>query len=182
MTKYSTKFKIKIVKEYWLGGMTLHDLMLKYSIPTSIIIRRWVKQADEHGLESLKVKYNKRTYPQSFKLDVVNYVNTNEVSQLQAAAHFGISASQVNSWCRIFQETGVTGLRDKPRGRPTHMVKSKNRKAIKRLKPTAEEKYKEEIMNLKAELHQAEMERDILKVLATIKKDQKNQRNPRKKR
>lgn len=131
-----------------------------------------------HGIESLKVKHTKVDYSQTFKIAVVEYVHTHQVSRAQTAAHFGISPSQVNSWDRIVRERGVTGLRAKHKGRLA-MGKHKKIKPTKRLEPTQEEKYKQEILELKSKLHEAELDRDILKALATLMKNSPK-RSPRK--
>ena len=172
MTKYSSGFKIKLVKEYQTGDISIKGLAKKYQLPSKTPLLVWINQAKAHGLNSLAVKQNKRNYSQDFKLGVINYVNTNEVSRMKAAAHFGISPSQVNSWIQKFHEMGAAGLRDRPRGRPAQLNKSKKKKAIKKLKPSKEEKYKEEIIRLKAQLHETEMDRDILKVLTTLRNNQ----------
>ncbi|MFT8425232.1 MAG: hypothetical protein ABF682_11985 [Liquorilactobacillus sp.] len=83
---------------------------------------------------------------------------------MTAATHFDITFSWVNSWVNTFPKMGTAGLRKRPRG----MLKLKNKK----LKPSAEEKYKEEILKLKAQLHETEMERDILKALAVMRNNQ----------
>jgi len=104
---------------------------------------------------------------------VVDYIQTHEISRNQAAIHFGISSSQANSWMKIYQEQGVAGLRPKPRGRRSTMSKHKNQnRSPKRLTATKEEKYKQQITELKRQLHNAELDRDILKTLATITRKQ----------
>ncbi|WP_407890991.1 transposase [Lacticaseibacillus sp. N501-2] len=172
MTKYSSTFKSKIVSEYSRGGIGYHDLCAKYGIASTSTPRTWVRQAQEHGLTSLKVKQNRVEYSVDAKLAVVEYVQTHETSRLRAAAHFGISPSQVNSWVRIVQKEGVAGLRPKPKGRHTTSKRKKNKKngvkIFKTIEPTKEEQYQQEIMELKQKLHDAEMNRDILKVLATM--------------
>ncbi|QYH52725.1 helix-turn-helix domain-containing protein [Liquorilactobacillus hordei DSM 19519] len=169
MTKYTFEFKVKLVQEYWNGDVSYSDLMRKYNIPSMITIRKWVLQASVHGLSSLKAQHTKKVYSQDFKLFVVNYVKTHEVSQMAVAAHFGITFSRVNSWVNTFQKMGAAGLRKRPRGRPASMTKSTNKK----LNPSAEEKYKEEILKLKAQLQETEMERDILKALAAMRHNQR---------
>ncbi|QFR63523.1 helix-turn-helix domain-containing protein [Schleiferilactobacillus harbinensis] len=101
VTKYSNELKAKVVSEYLKGGIGYRELSVRYGIPSRANIRTWVNQARTHGIESLKVKHNKATYSQTFKITVVEYVHTHQVSRVQAAAHFGISPSQVNSWIRI---------------------------------------------------------------------------------
>ena len=170
MTKYSSKFKVTVVTAYLKGGISYKDLCTRFGIPSARTIRDWVKLAQAHGIDSLKVKHTKVEYSQSFKVAVVEYVHTHQISRAQTAAHFGISPSQVTSWVRIVREQGVAGLRAKRKGRPA-MGKHKKVKPIKKLEPTQEEKYKQEILELKSKLHEAELDRDILKALATLTKN-----------
>jgi transposase len=46
------------------------------------------------------------------------------------------------------------------------------------LEPTQEQQYKQEIMELKHQLHETELDRDILKALATLTKNS-TKRSPR---
>jgi Transposase and inactivated derivatives len=173
MTKYSSKFKTKIVREYLDGGIGLNELQQKYQIAQHSLVSSWVKRAQVHGMSSLKVSHHSNKYSQDYKISVVDYIQTHEVSRNQAAIHFGISNSQANSWMRIYQEQGVAGLRPKPRRRRSTMSNHKNQKrSAKRLTTTKEEKYKQQIIELKRQLHDAELDRDILKALATITKQQ----------
>ena len=167
MTKYSSELKAKVVSQYLRGGISYRDLCSKFGISSMHTILKWVQLAQAQGIDSLKVRHFKRKYSQTFKLTVVEYVYTHQVSRALTAAHFGISASQVYSWDRIVREQGVAGLRPKHKGRQPVMSK---RKSIKRLTPTQEEKYKQEILELKGKLHEAELDRDILKALATLTK------------
>lgn len=118
----------------------------------------------------MKVKHTRIDYFQTFKITVVEYVHTHQVSRAQTAAHFGTSPSQVNSWCHIVSDQGVAGLRAKHKGIPA-MGKHKKIKPSKKLEPTQEEKYKQEILELKSKLHETELGRDILKALATLTKN-----------
>jgi transposase len=170
MTKYSSEFKVRFVSRYLEGGISYRDLCAEFGISFTENIRSWVNQARVHGIESLNVKHTKSDYSQAFKISVVEYVHTHQTSRAQTAAHFGISPSQVISWDRIVREQGVAGLRAKRKGRPA-MGKHKKIKPIKRLEPTQEEKYKQEILELKGKLHEAELDRDILKALATLTKN-----------
>ncbi|MFD1441812.1 helix-turn-helix domain-containing protein [Lacticaseibacillus hegangensis] len=171
MTKYSSNLRAKVVGEYRRGGISMGDLCIKYGIGSHATIQTWLNEAEQHGLSSLRVKHRKTDYSVDTKVAVVEYVQTHETSRRRAAAHFGISPSQVNSWVRIVQKKGVAGLRPKPKGRHT-TSKRKNKKngekIFKTIEPTKEEQYQQEIIELKRKLHEAEMNRDILKVLATM--------------
>ncbi|KRM34287.1 ISPsy8, transposase OrfA [Agrilactobacillus composti DSM 18527 = JCM 14202] len=168
MTKYSSRFRAKIVSRYLEGNISYEDLCAEYNISGTWILREWVQRAKVHGIDSIKVKHSRTVYPQDYKLAVVEYVHTHQVSCAQAAARFGISTSQAYSWNRIVREQGVAGLRPKAKGRHPDMSKYKKIKPIKRLKPTQEEKYKQEILELKQQLHEARLDRDLLKALATL--------------
>lgn len=173
MTKYSSKFKAKVVQEYLDGGVRYKDLTEKYHIADHSAVSSWVRRVQIHGMTSIKVRHQKRTYSQDYKMSVVDYIQTHEVSRAQTAAYFGISKCQVNHWIAIFRQQGVVGLRDKPCGRRPTMSKHKNLNNTKpQLTATKEEKYKQEITELKQELHDAELDRDILKTLAAITKKQ----------
>ena len=73
---YSNELKAKVVSEYLKGGIGYRELSVRYGIPSRANIRTWVNQARTHGIESLKVKHNKATYSQTFKITVVEYVHT----------------------------------------------------------------------------------------------------------
>lgn len=80
----------------------------------------------------------------------------------------------ISSWNRVVRNQGVAGLRPKPKGRHTTTAKRRNKKTgtkiFKTIEPTQEEKYQQEILELKTKLHYAEMDRDILKTLAAMTK------------
>lgn len=172
MTKYSSEFKINVVSRYLTGDISYKDLCALYGISSISTAEKWVQRAGIHGLKSLKVHRTKTNYNQNFKIAVVEYRRTNPVSLSQTAAHFGINLSQVSSWNKIFKEQGVVGLRPRQKGR-LPMTKHKKTNVQKYLEPTQKEKYEQEILKLKQELHEAELDRDILKTLATLTKNSK---------
>lgn len=149
MTRYSRQFRVKIVSRYLEGNISYADPCEEYHISGTWILRGWVQRAKVHGLDSIKVKRSRTVSSQDCKLAVVEYVRTHQVSCAKTAAHFDISASQAYSWDRTVREQGVTGLRSKVKGRHPDMNKRKKVKPINRLKPTQEEKYKQEILELK---------------------------------
>jgi transposase len=76
---------------------------------------------------------------------------------------------------RIYQEQGVAGLRPTLReGGPT-LNKPEN-KPENHLTPTKEEQYQQEISELKHQLFEAKLDRDILKALAAITEKQRKQK------
>lgn len=96
MTKYSCEFKVKVVSKYLKDSAGYKDLCKEYRIPSISALTHWVQQAKSQGIESLKVKHTKVQYSQTFKMIVIEYVHTHQISRALTTAHFGISASQVN--------------------------------------------------------------------------------------
>lgn len=171
MTKYSYQFKLKVVKEYLEGEMSYLDLETKYSVDNSMILD-WVNHFEMNGATGLKVRRSKSNYTQDFKLSVVDYYQTHDVGVRGVAAHFNISPSQVHNWTYGYRKDGVAGLRTSVRGRKPMTKKSKKRK---KLSPTKEEAYKQEIIDLKKKLYDTEMDREFLKTLKTLReKDHRN--------
>ena len=168
MTKYTYQFKLKLVKEYQEGKLSFKDLSKKYSVHHSII-QRWVASYDQNGVSSLKVKRSYSNYTQDFKLSVVDYYQTHDVGAGTVANHFNISASQVRNWTYRYRKDGVAGLRTNVRGRESMTKKPKKRK---KLSPTKEEAYKQEIIDLKEKLYYSEMDREFLKTLKTLRENE----------
>ena len=60
MTKYSTEFKMKVVKEYLQGNMEYISLAKKYNISNESVVRRWVNAFKIQGYDGLKVLRKKQ--------------------------------------------------------------------------------------------------------------------------
>ena len=176
MTKYSSELKVKLVNEYFDGQISILGLSKKYGMPSKSPIYRWIHEAEANGLNYLITKKSHKEYSQDFKLSVIEYHKLHEISRLDTAIYFKISPSQVNSWIYRYNHYGVIGLRRRPRGRRPLMAKKKKKQT--RLNSTKEEKYKQEILDLKAKLHDAEMDRDILKALKTSRENDPNSKKP----
>ena len=124
MAKYSTEFKIKIVKEYLESNISYQNLSDKYSLPDKILIRTWVNAYKSQGYEGLKVKRQNTQYSLEFKLNVVNLYLTGEMSYQSLANELKINnPSIITRWVKDFREKGIEGLEPKKRGRPSKMPK-----------------------------------------------------------
>ncbi|WP_394271364.1 IS3 family transposase [Anaerococcus nagyae] len=62
MAKYSTEFKMKVVKEYLESNISYKNLSDKYNITTSSIIKNWVNAYKSQGFEELKVERKNTQY------------------------------------------------------------------------------------------------------------------------
>ncbi|KRL65097.1 transposase IS3 IS911 family protein [Companilactobacillus versmoldensis DSM 14857 = KCTC 3814] len=169
MTKYSYRFKLKLVKEYLDGRISYNDLVIKYSMNHASDIKIWVSQFEANGAAGLKVKRSHTKYTQDFKLSVVDYYQTHDVGAVKVAAHFNISPSQVANWTYRYKNDGVVGLRTNVRGRKSMTKKPKKRK---KLSPTKEEAYKQEITDLKKKLYYSEMDHEFLKTLKALRENE----------
>lgn len=132
MAKYSTEFKIKVVKEYLESNISYKNLSDKYNIPTSSIIKNWVNAYKSQGFEGLKVKRRNTQYTLEYKLNVVNLSLPGEMSYQSLANELKINNRSIIRWVKDFREKGIEGLEPKKRERPSKMPKTpKKSKDIK---------------------------------------------------
>lgn len=134
------------------------------------MIQKWVSLSEVQGLEALQIKHRHQEHSLDDKLAVVDYYQTHDMGMTKVAAKFDLNPSQVLVWTRIFNEQGAVGLRPKRKGRPSAMQKKSKHKDSNKLTPTEKEALIQENMQLRAELHQAQMERDFLKKLRAVSK------------
>lgn len=166
MTKYSTESKIKIVSEYLNNKNSIIGLSNKYKIPYSVI-RRWIHQAQENGIESLKVKYKKSTYSLDFKLNVIRYyLNNPSLGFTPVAVKFSINESQVYSWVKKFEKEGMAGLIPKQKGRLAKVPKKIKKKPVKKIELSQKQRYEEKIIKQEAEIERLKLENLVLKKVA----------------
>ena len=128
MAKYSTEFKMKVVKEYLESNISYRSLSDKYCIPSKIVVINWVNAYKSQGYEGLKVKRKNTQYALEFKLNVVNLYLTGEMSYQSLANDLKINnPSMITRWVNDFREKGIEGLKPKKRGRPSKMPKSQKK-------------------------------------------------------
>lgn len=80
MVKYSTEFKMKVVKEYLKRNINFKNLAEKYKLSHPEIVKRRVNAYKSQGYEGLKVKRENTQYTLECKLNVVNLYITREMS------------------------------------------------------------------------------------------------------
>ena len=128
MAKYSTEFKMKVVKEYLETNISYKSLLEKYKLSHHEIVKRWVNAYKSQGYEGLKVKRKNTHYTLEFKLNVVNLYLTGEMSYQSLANELKINnPSMIARWVNDFREKGIEGLKPKKRGRSSKMPKSPNK-------------------------------------------------------
>ncbi|WP_173917041.1 helix-turn-helix domain-containing protein [Halobacillus sp. Marseille-Q1614] len=131
MSKYSEKFKLQVVTEYFQGHLGYALLAKKYSIPSDVQILRWVRAYQAFGEEGLKRKHSKQVYPVQFKLDVLNFMKQTGASHQETAIAFQLNnPALIANWSNIFRKEGIGGLQEKAKGRPS-MSKNHKKKSTK---------------------------------------------------
>ena len=124
MSKYSTEFKTKVVKEYLESNTSYKTLSNKYCIPSESIIRKWVNAYKSQGYEGIKVKRKNTQHTLKFKLNVVNLYLTGEMSYQSLANVLKITnPAIITRWVNDFRKQGIEGLKPKKRARPSSMTK-----------------------------------------------------------
>ena len=163
MIKYSNEFKIKLVSEYFTRQNSMSGLSKKYNIPFEMI-RKWIHQAQENGLDSLKVKHTKVNYSPEFKLNVVRYyLNNPNLGILSVATKFNINDYQVYTWVKKFEKEGLAGLLPKQKGCPSKVPKKPKRSRSEKIKLSEKQKYEEKIIKQEAEIEKIKLENLVLK-------------------
>ena len=175
MAKYSTEFKMKVVKEYLESNISYKSLSDKYCIPSESVVKSWVNAYKSQGYEGLKVKRKNTQYTLEFKLNVVNLYLTGEMSYQSLANILKINnPSIITRWVNEYREKGIEGLRSKKRGRPSKMPKSPKRSKDTKIESSAnitnlenesltQAQLKEKIKKLEEENYWLQLENDAIK-------------------
>ncbi len=157
---YSAELKRKVIAEVLKGNESIPTIANKYNISNESVVRKWVKKYNE-GIEIkdydpkgdvYTMKSRKTTLEE--RLEIVNYVLTNDNDYRGAADKYIVPYASVYQWVMKYNERGEDGLKDS-RGRPTS---NRPKKEL-----TLEEKQALEIEKLKNELKRKDMVIEVLK-------------------
>ena len=161
---YTKEFKEIVVQEYLNGEGSLEDLAIKYDIPSSETLRKWIISYNSH--EELKdydskgdvymAKSRKTTLEE--KNEIVQYCLDHNKEYKLAAEHFDVSYAQVYQWVQKYLKSGEDGLIDN-RG------KRKDESQLSEL-----ERLRRENERLKRQLELKEREEIILKKLQEVER------------
>ena len=175
MAKYSTEFKMKVVKEYLESSISYKSLSEKYKLSHQEIVKRWVNAYKSQGYEGLKIKRKNTQYTLEFKLNVVNLYLTGEMSYQSLANELKINnPSMIARWVIDFREKGIEGLKSKKRGRPSKMSKSPKKSKDTKIESSAnisnsenesltQAQLKEKIKKLEEKNYWLQLENDAIK-------------------
>lgn len=116
---YTKEFKNKIVMEYQIGQESLRDLQIKYNIPSTETIRKWILKYNNHieikdydpKPEVYMAKSRKTTYEE--RIEIVKYCLDHDRDIKITASLYKCSYHQVRSWVLKYEEDGEDGLLDR---------------------------------------------------------------------
>ena len=170
MSKYSYKFKKKIVLEYLAGEGGPVTLARKYGIPSETRIKEWIKAYQNLGDEGLMRSRQKKNYSYEYKLGIVEMYLTSELSYMDIAL-----AEKINNPCIIaqwvsnFRAFGPEALRPKKKGRKAKVDTPETQK-IKPIKETVPvDTSVEHVKKLEDELLKLRIENAFLKELRRLR-------------
>lgn len=147
MAKYSYEQKLEAVLNVVEKHMSCKASANKLGT-AEVQVRRWVRRYDKFGTEGLTLKNG--TYDGNFKVQVIEYMHENHLSQFETAVKFGIPTDvSVGKWERIYYEKGPQALLEENRGRK-NLMSSNNQKKIN-LEKQLEEDLIKEVQRLRME-------------------------------
>ena len=169
MSKYSSEFKLKVIRYYLEENHSYLECMKKFDIPAKSILSKWIHKYELHGVEGI-LKQPKSSYDGNFKKDVVEYMHNNHLSATETANYYRLAgADVVLKWERIYYEEGPQGLYIERRGRSKNM----SSKPKKKLSKEVEE-------DLIAENQRLRMENEYLKKLNALVQERIKRENKKK--
>ena len=95
MSKYSSEFKLKVIKYYLEEKHSYSECMKKFNVPTKSMLNNWIHKYETHGVEGI-MKQLKSSYNGNFKQDVVEYMHNNHLSATETANYFRLACRLVN--------------------------------------------------------------------------------------
>ena len=171
MAKYSTEYKLKIVREYLAGQGGYRALSKRHEI-TKSQINHWVKAYRAFGENGLKRSRVQQTYSFEFKRSAVECYLSTEVSYQEVALSLGLNnPSLLVRWTKDYRRGGVDALRPKPKGRTPTMPKQHKES----IQDTPQDETTQQLRTLQEENLRLRIENAYLKELRRLRLQEKRQ-------
>lgn len=168
MSKYSSEFKLKVIK-YYEERHSFLSTAKYFNIPAKSTVQKWVRKYQKHGEKGL-IKNNQK-YNGEFKQYVIEYMHNNHLSCLETAIQFNLAGDYiVDKWERIYYEEGPQALYEERRGRKKNMSSKPKKKNLN----------KEVEEDLIAENQRLRMENEYLKKLNALVQERIKRENKKK--
>lgn len=173
--RYSIELKMKVINEYLTGDDGFRILEAKYNINRSLI-RTWLYQFKNNGVQGLTAGMTRSTYSKSFKLTVLQHRLEHQLSYRETAEIFDIpNLSLIAQWQSKYNQYGILGLETKLKGRPSKSMK-KPSKQKRNKSETLNETEREELERLRVENRKLEVAIALEKKLQSLARDKRTKK------
>ena len=170
MAKYTSEYKLAIVKSVLEDGISYGEAAKKYHVDKGDV-QKWVAAYKANGLAGIAKQYI--SYSGQFKQEVIEDMRANKLTLRETAAKYNLgNHGVVARWERIYIEEGPEGLYVERRG------KAKSATGVPKDQfPQLDKKIEEDLI---AENQRLRMENDYLKKLnALVRERQISERKKR---
>lgn len=153
--KHSLEFKLRIVDRIVQDHCSAKSIAKEHSLSYDMV-RRWQKRFESFGMEGLNPRRVKAVYSKSFKISVLQTIQEENLSLMDAMLRFNLSSpSLVVNWRKQVEAHGFEGLTSKDKGRPpmekNDKLPNKRKKRASKVALSKEEQLQQELEYLRAE-------------------------------
>ncbi len=161
---YSKELKLAAVEDYLSQQYSLREVVYKYGISSTSVLRRWIRKYNDHrelkdtgkGISNSMTKRRKTTLEE--RIQIVKYCLKQQKNYQLSAETFDVSYQQVYQWVKKYEANGEEALIDK-RGRTKEETEL-----------TPDEKFTFEMKRLERENERLRAENAFLKKLEEIER------------
>jgi transposase len=158
MAKYSTEYKLEVVKSVLEDGIPAGEAAKKYHVNKGDV-QKWTAAYRVHGISG--IARQRTSYSGKFKQEVIEDMHANGLSCRETAAKYNLgNHNVVAKWERMYLEEGPEGLYRERRGRPNSASE-----ILKGRPPKLDKKVEEDLI---AENQRLRMENAYLKKLNAL--------------
>lgn len=162
--KYSKHLKENAVQDYLTGMYSTYEIISKYEISSTSVLRNWIKKYNSHmelkntgkGMSTNMTNGRNTTWKE--RIEIVEFCIANKLDYQKTSEQYKVSYQQVYRWVKKYENGGKDALKDR-RGK---------KKAKEQLSP--EDEMKLIMKKLEAENQRLRAENLLLKKLDEIER------------